>query len=148
MHSTLVYSFRTNKDVDLFRNAGIGVFEFGKLKEDLLIFCEMIKQIHPTRIIGISAVVGESRFETEAVNVFGKHGTVNMGGRDRYQLHVPTEKPFATSKKPTTSFCNWTMYKLSEVVEGSSANVTFLHYTKADLPLVLEYLQSASMHRV
>lgn len=38
MASTLIYSFRTNKYLDKFKDEGIEIFIFGKLKEDLIKF--------------------------------------------------------------------------------------------------------------
>ncbi len=141
MASTLVYTFRTNKHLDAFRKIGVDIFVFGKLNDDIIKFQKLVDDTQPTLIIGVAEVKGLSRFETLAVNVFGKNGRVNRNGKDSYKLYVPPQIDFPKSRKTTNSFCNWTMCRISELVDSKHTKVSFLHFSREDIPKVLDFLK-------
>lgn len=124
----ILYTFRTNKHTKKFKD----IFIFGKLKEDFKSFTELIQKKNPKLIIGLAEVKAKTRIESIAVNRFGKTGIINKAGKKLYKLHVPKDLPFPISKKPTTSFCNWTMYKISEL----GIPVTFIHFNVMDIKSV------------
>lgn len=140
MSTTLVYTFRTNKHVSVFKQVGIEVFVFGKLKQDLVTFQRLIHIVKPQSIIGLAEVKGRSVIETRAVNAFGRAGTIHKNGKAAYKLSVPKKRPFSLSKKPTRSFCNWTTYKICEFAESKSIRVHFIHYNPGDLPDVIYFI--------
>ena len=133
MSQIFTYTFRTNKHAKKFKD----IFIFGKLKEDFKSFTELIQKKNPKLIIGLAEAKTKTRIESVAVNRFGKAGIINKAGKKSYKLHVPKDLPFTISKKPTTSFCNWTMYKISQL----GAPVSFIHYNTADLPVILDMLK-------
>lgn len=143
MKSTLVYSFRTNKYLDKFKKEGIEVFVFGKLKEDLKKFQDLIEKLEPKFIIGLAEVKEQSRLETLAINSFGQKGKVNKAGKDSYSMHIPVEAPFPKSKRSSNSFCNWTMYKIAEIVNTKDTRFSFIHFNQDHLGKVLHFVKSA-----
>lgn len=143
MTSPLVYTFRTSKYREEFRKIGVEVFVFGKLHDDIIKFQKLIDPTKPKQIIGLAEIKSPSRFETLAINAFGKSGKVNRNGKESYVLYVPSNTDFSKSNKPTNSFCNWTMYKISELVDIKQTKVSFLHFNQKDIPKVFDYLKSA-----
>jgi hypothetical protein len=143
MKSTLVYSFRTNKHLDKFKEEGVEVFVFGKLKEDLIKFQILIDKLQPKRIIGLAEVKTQSRLETVAVNSFGRKGKVSKSGTDSYPMYTQGRLPFQKSKQPSNSFCNWTMYKIAEIVSTKNIRFSFVHFHRDDLEKVLYFVKSA-----
>lgn len=137
----LIYSFRTNKHLEKVSRAGIDVFVFGKLKEDLERFKEIIKTTKPKLIIGIAEVSSQSRFETKAVNHFGPKGTINRAGHEEFELFVPSETQFLRSTKVTKTFCNWTAYRISEAIQKTDTKLAFLHFNKNDIDTVIDFLK-------
>ncbi len=98
------------------------------MKEDFEKFTKLIQRKKPKLIIGLAEVKTKTRIESVAVNRFN-NGLINQAGKKLYKLHVPKDLPFPVSKKPTTSFCNWTMYKISQL----GIPLTFIHFNKKDL---------------
>jgi hypothetical protein len=136
----VVYSFRTNKFLSQLRATGFDVFVFGKLKDDLVRFQQLVEDAKPSRIVGIAVVKTRSRFETRAVNRFGRRGKVSPAGKASYLLYVPPESMFPRSRRATTSFCNWTAYKTSEFAEPKGIKVSFLHFNDNDISAVIDFL--------
>lgn len=144
MNSSPIYTFRTNKYVDEFKRADIDVFVFGKLKEDLVTFAELIQKAQPRQIVGLAKVRTSSKLETLAINAFGRDRKVNKTGKDRYSLHTPSGIDFKKSKKPTKSFCNWTMYKIGEMAAPKHIKNSFVYFNKRDFPKVLDFTKTIS----
>ncbi|MES2623377.1 MAG: hypothetical protein V4576_03130 [Patescibacteria group bacterium] len=143
---TLFYTFRTNKHIPIFTNEGICLFTFGKLKEDFKKFEALIEKEKPTYIIGIAEVKTKTRIELKAVNNFGKVGKVSKNGKDSYILYIPSESVFTISKGYITSFCNWAMYKISELTEGKDIKNSFVHFNESDIPQLITLLKKTSPH--
>lgn len=142
MNDILVYTFRTNKHLPVFKDAGIDIFIFSNLKKDLSNFQKLIKKLKPKNIVGFAEVKTRSRFETRAVNSFGQNGKVSRDGKDSYSLYVPQINIFPKSTAPTNSFCNWTMYKISEIVEYQSVNNFFIHFNQKDLDKMVNFIKN------
>jgi pyrrolidone-carboxylate peptidase len=143
MKSTLVYSFRTNKHLDEFKKEGIEVFVFGKLKEDLKKFQNLIERLEPKFIIGLAEIKTQSRLETLAINSFGQKGKVSKAGKDYYPMYTQEQVSFPKSKLPSNSFCNWTMYKIAEMVNAKNIKLSFVHFNQYDLGEVFNFVKSA-----
>ena len=140
-HPTLIYTFRTNKNIDTFAHKGINVFVFGKLTLDFKKFQELIHKTQPQFIIGIAEVETITRIETLTINKFGSKGLINKNGAEKYSLHTPKESLFPLSAQPTNSFCNWVMYKTAEAMHKTKVPTSFIHYNSSDLGTVIDYLQ-------
>ncbi len=143
MNSILVYSFRTNKHLERFKREGVDVFVFGRLKEDLNRFQELIEEINPKNIIGLAEVKNQSKLETLAINNFSQKGKVSKFGKDSYHLYTQMQIPFQKSKIPSNSFCNWTMYKISEIVSKKNIKFSFVHFNRDDLEKIIHFVKGA-----
>src|SRR5262249_8374210 len=110
-------------------------------KEDLLRFQRLVKQTKPKRIVGLAAGKAHTRFETKAVNIFGRRGKVSPTGKASYPLYIVPGSTFARSGRSTTSFCNWTAYKISEFVRPKEIKASFLHFNGADVQEVVSLLK-------
>ncbi|MEP7103382.1 MAG: hypothetical protein ABI721_01575 [Candidatus Dojkabacteria bacterium] len=97
---TLTYTFNSFKHKELLKKDFGNVFIFQKLKVDL----EKIK----------------------AINKFNQ-GKVNRVGKESYDLFIPNIK--IQHGIPSDSFCNWTMYKISEFLEENKLDIklSFIH---------------------
>lgn len=127
----LLYTFKSFKALDKLEKEFGKVFIFNKLKDDLEQFKQIIKAQHPKYIIGVAKPPRTfSKIETKAINRFNKN-KVNKLGKDSYDLFIPDwgYKSFT----PTNTFCNWTMYKLSELIEGTNSKLIFLHLHESDI---------------
>ena len=138
----LFYSFRTNKYLPEFKKSGFEVFVFGKLTEDLGKFKTLIKKNKPRYIIGLAAVKGKTCVEPVTVNRFGKKGQINKNGQDSYCLEIPPNNKFLISAQPSRSFCNWTMYKIKEIINNTETKLVFIHFNHKDLTAVLNFLKN------
>lgn len=138
MNKTLFYTFRTNKDLDFFKRSE-DFFVFGFLKKDIVKFQNIIEKSRPRFVLGIAKIRGRSRAESKTVTRFGANGVINKNGKDSYNLEIVSGTFFRTSKVPSTSFCNWTMYKIKEYVDASHINacVSFVHYNSVDRDTLL-----------
>lgn len=136
---TLFYTFRTNRFIEHFTDCGVDLFVFGPLKRDLGRFTELVEQLKPTHIVGLATVNGRSRWETVAANNFNGKNIV-ASGIGTYELSVPESTQFRLSKRTTSSFCNWTMYKIAELValKRLKSKVLFLHFNPAEVNNVID----------
>ncbi len=91
------------------------------------IFKKIIAERKPKIILGISGVVGKSRIETKAINKFN-NGTVSRNSREFYDLYCP-KIGIDKANRPSHSFCNWTMYKIAELLKHKKIDtkLAFLH---------------------
>jgi len=110
---------------------GINPFIFGPLKKDFEVFSKTILEVKPKYIIGFANISTKSHIESLTVNKFGKKGRILSDGADSYALYLPKRSQFAVSNKPTNSFCNWTMYKIAELIEKEKlkTKLIFVHVT-------------------
>lgn len=142
MKSTLVYSFRTNRHLDKFKEEGVQVFVFGKLKDDLKKFQNLIEELEPKFIVGLAETKAQSRLETIAINSFGQKGKVSKLGKYSYPIYTQPHMPFPKSKRASNSFCNWTMYKIAEMVNTKNIKFSFVHFNRNDLEKVLYFVKN------
>jgi hypothetical protein len=133
----LVYTFRTNPFKDKLKEIFPDIFIFDKLNEDFKIFSNKILKEKPDKILGI-AKSDISQSETKTINQFNNK-KIDKNGRENYNL-TPWSN-FDISKKPTTSFCNWTMYKIAKFIEDNNLNtkLSFVHLSKKDLDKLINF---------
>ena len=131
MSNMIVYTFRTFPEIEKLKKIFGEVFVFGKLKEDLEKFINIIETKKPKYILGVAKGNNVSQLEKYAINKFGKTGIIDKNGSELIELYVPKElkKDFKVSAKPTSSFCNWTMYKIgSYLLENKlKTKLMFVH---------------------
>jgi hypothetical protein len=135
----LLYTFRTNPCLSLFKDAGLSVHVLSSLRRDLQNFLLQVQDVQPQMILGIG-MADRTRFESQAVNVFHGRSCVRRGGRQRYDLCVPTDVPFPTARSVTTSFCNWSAYTCAEFCDERHIRVAFLHMNPADVSAVISVM--------
>lgn len=129
----LVYTFRTfpkkNELAEIFGS----VFVFGKLKEDLKSFTEIMEKEKPDLVLGIAADKN-SRIEPVALNRFNK-GKIAKEGVETIQLFIPKDIAFDLAQNPTRSFCNWTMYRIANHIKANNLNtkLTFIHVDPSEM---------------
>jgi hypothetical protein len=96
-------------------------------------------------IIGIAKGNRTSVFETHTVNNFnGKK--ILKDGKDDYSLDYPTTgyKSIKLNKGFTTSFCNWGMYRVQNILETNDLEIKhiFIHIVEKDFEQFKEFLQT------
>lgn len=135
----IYYTFRTNKNITRIEESGESLFVFGNLKQDLQKFFNILSKSTIDSIVGLAEIKSVSRVESMAVNAFGKNKKICKSGPNSFALDLYKENIFKVSKSHTTSFCNWTMYKISEYIQNNKLLIkhSFIHYNKADIDKVL-----------
>ncbi len=146
MCKVIFYSFRTNKSLKEFQENKIPVFVFGSLKKDFEKFSKILEKDKPEVVLGFAAVKSKSRSESVTVNRFGRDRKINRDGQDYYNLESLTDGQFESAKVPTTSFCNWTIYKTKEFIKNKSLNtrVSFIHFNPKDTLELLDLCKNLS----
>lgn len=136
----LVYTFRTFPHLQeikyTFSNSEVLVI--GKIKQDLELLYSQILEKHPDLIFGVAlSNNSNSFFEPKAINQFNRKTKILKNGKDELSLYIPNinKSKFLTSTKPTTSFCNYTMYQLQNFLESTKLNIPFVfsHLRKEDI---------------
>lgn len=137
----LIYTFRSYPHTSALQSA----FIFGPLNQDFERLKDEIYARKPKYIIGIARTTDCSRIEPVTVNKFGKQKKIIVGGPDSYNLFLPSQDKFKTSDRFTTSFCNWTMYRISNFIEINKINskVVFIHLNDTDLPLLNDFIENS-----
>lgn len=132
----LIYTFRTFPHITQLEATFSDVFIFAKLKDDWTAFADLLAQ-NPEQVIGIALTKGPSREEPIAINKFN-HGKVIRDGKDQLGLYTPGIFPLA--KKPTHTFCNWTMYHVQHYIHQHAlqTSLSFIHVNTDDLALLDE----------
>jgi len=137
----LLYTFRTFPWAQELSELNIKLFIFGKLKEDLPRFLELVNKVRPDIIVGIAKSPNRvSLFESRAVNIFNKIKKVSHDGTERYALDFPSGglENIKVNNFYTDSFCNWTMYKIAE---STKSKQQFIHIAEKDLDCLQDYLR-------
>lgn len=133
----LVYSFRTFPFLKDLENSFGEIVVLGKLNTDLEKLKEIIVRDKPDIILGIAAAKNSSSQESTAINKF--HGTklINKSGVYTYPLNI-LNIDIKLRKTTTDSFCNWTMYKISEYILENNLKCknSFIHISPKDLDLL------------
>lgn len=108
-----------------------------KLKQDLESFFQLINKEKPDLILGIAlSQKKHSHLEPIAINKFNKNSNVIKSGAEKYKLYIPNETKFKINNKPTTTFCNYTMYQTAHFLKENQIKTpfTFIHIKKEDIP--------------
>jgi hypothetical protein len=137
--NSIIYTFRTFP-----YKAEVGAnFVFGNLKRDFDDF-KVLLDTEPENIVGVALTNGKSKIETRGVNRFGKTKTIVKDGVGEFSLHIPELKLFPVSGAYTTSFCNWTMYRISEFIFAKKlkTKLTFVHINKSDIPQLKDLIKN------
>ncbi|MGD9276612.1 MAG: hypothetical protein PVJ67_05550 [Candidatus Pacearchaeota archaeon] len=137
----IIYTFRTNPFREELNKNFKNLIVFGKLKEDLKKLRENLIREKPNFIIGC-AKANRSCIESIAINKFNNKN-VSKDGKEFYKLFVPKTNLFSISKKGTSSFCNWTMYKISEIIleDNLDTKVIFIHFKEEDFERLMKFLK-------
>ncbi|WKZ30305.1 MAG: hypothetical protein QY314_00850 [Candidatus Dojkabacteria bacterium] len=141
---TLFYTFRTFPTLLLssleLQNAP---FIFGNLKQDLINFQDSFTKHRPTQIIGF-AKGSYSRFETITINHFGRNKRVLATDIESYVLHFPHNGfgNIKLSRRPTNTFCNWTMFQIAHIAKPLNIPVQFIHIAPKDILDLKDFLKS------
>lgn len=130
----IAYTFRTFNKKDQLKNIFDNLFIFGKLRDDLQLFSEEILSLQPDYVIGVASAAS-SRIESVAVNQFNQNKKIDKNGQNIYPLFVPNNKLFRVSELVTTSFCNWTAYKISKLIVDKElkTQLILIHISDRDL---------------
>lgn len=140
MNNCLIYTFKNFPYKSALRHS---VFEFHRLKADLTIFEAEIQRLKPRIIIGVAKSFSSiSRFESKAVNIFNQSKKVDKLGVAEYSLNYPVNgfKAIGVSTSFTDSFCNWTIYRISQLLVDTESKLQFIHIAEPDLPDLENYL--------
>lgn len=134
----IVYTFRTFPWIDQLKKTYPDLQVFGSLKKDLKKLEEKINRSDSTKILIGVARGQQNRMEMEAVNNF-QDRKINRSGRQKYKLWVPKSCDFKRSLEPSNTFCNWTMYKISEFISGSNRRLAFFHVNELGLTRLISH---------
>ncbi len=129
----MIYTFRTVPYLDELLKFDDEIFVFKSLKSDFENFKIKSLSKKPKHILGIGNTKKESQLESKAVNIFNKSKQIEKRGKEEYNLFT-FESVFSVNNRYTTSFCNWTTYKISSFIEEKKIDtkVSFLHLNKSD----------------
>jgi hypothetical protein len=142
MKNILIYTFRTN----LYRNDLMKYFPnlviFGNLKEDLDSFKDKILREKPKFIVGF-ALSNPSCFEKLSINNFNNK-LIDKNEKESFELFIPESNLFDISSSVTSSFCNWTMYRVSNFIWEHNLNskLIFIHFKKDDFHKLIKFLET------
>lgn len=139
-----LYTFRTFPCKDQLQSIDNEIFIFGKLKEDLVRFVKIIQKEKPKYIIGVALSETDSKIESYAVNMFSELKKIQKDGPDRIDLYVPNTDLIKISPHHTTSFCNWTIYRIAHYVTHSNltSKLMFVHINSNDITKLRKLIQS------
>ncbi len=152
MTRLLVYTFRTFPHTeDLKREFG-DIFILGRLKEDLERFYDSILKEKPKMILGIALSNSDhSYFEPKTINCFNRNTKIIKNGKEELTLFVPKirETKFQISPKQTSSFCNYSMYRIKSFLEQEELTIPFLftHIKKEDIKRLKKNLIGRQSYR-
>jgi len=139
----LCYTFRTNKLI-INQFGSDQIFVFDKLKKDYDEFTKIILEKKPDYIVGmaINNNLKQSQFEKIVLNKFNNKKVSKYNLKNSYELNVFDELNFIVNKKGTTSFCNWTAFKIQEFIEEKKLKTKqiFLHLKTEDVNKLFNFL--------
>jgi pyrrolidone-carboxylate peptidase len=137
----LIYSFRTFPDIQKIKDFYGKVFIFEKLKENLKTFLKIIDKEKPDYILGLAINKNSSKLEKLTINKVNKGKVSKTNLKDKIELFIPKEI-FEINTIPTTSFCNWTMWKIGEYLLEKNLNtrLSFVHINLKDLDKIKVFL--------
>ena len=133
-HQPLIYTLPTfpyNSEVE--KILGISVFTLNKLSRDIDRLLEHIHSNQPRFILGLAQSHKRSTWEQYTINSFHKtKKVVNDSSATLYELYIPTNSLLPIRKKPTTTFCNYAMFRVQYFLQINNLNIphSFAHVTK------------------
>jgi len=138
MTKILIYTFRTFPYLEELKKVFPDVVVFGKLKEDIDSFCQKILNERPEFILGVAkSEYGYSVFEPKAVNKFGSDFKVLQEENEELKLFIPNlaDTSFMISSIITTTFCNYSMFKIKSFLDSQKLDVkfAFVHICEKDV---------------
>lgn len=118
-------------------------FVFGKLKADFEEFSNTIKN-DVDYIVGVALSEKETRIEPLAVNQFSGDKKIEKDGAEQIELFIPSFNKFHIAPKYTSSFCNWTIYKIANYIALNSlkTKLIFVHINKYDINKLNEFFDT------
>jgi hypothetical protein len=144
MVDILVYTFENFPYINELKGRFDNIFIFKKLKEDIDSFCKKIIEVKPQLILGVAKSKKYSYFEPLAINVFNRSKKVINHKNEEFFLYVPNLKQtnFLIRKKPITSFCNYSAYKIKNFLDENNLEIpfSFVHVNNKDLKYLPELL--------
>jgi pyrrolidone-carboxylate peptidase len=142
----IIYTFENFPFLAELQAFDSNVLVFHKLKQDIANLEELIDANPPDFILGIAASKRQTRFEPIAINQFNKNGVVLPGEPHRLELYVPPSIPpgFSVATIPTTTFCNWTMFRIQSLIiqKGLPTKFAFVHIKTKDMTKLNDLLAS------
>lgn len=141
----LIYTFRTFPFITTLEEEfdKLDITILHKLKNDLDLLSKEIVATKPDIIIGLAKSHSDkSFFEPVTINKFNKSNKVINGSEDLYKLFIPDliPKNFAISPNPSSTFCNYSMYKISHFLNENNINVkfSFIHISEEGIKQIKE----------
>lgn len=149
MSKILVYTFRTFPYIKELKNEFQEVIVLGKLKDDIDMLCTKIIELRPKFVLGIAkSNRKKSYFEPLTINKFNKSNQVIKHTNKDFFLYVPNlnETNFLITKNPTTSFCNYSMYKVQNFLDENNLEIhfSFTHINQEDINSLKQLFSDAS----
>jgi|GEM_PF-949912 len=138
MNEFIIYTFRTFPHKKELEKCFGTIFVLHNLKKDLITLTEKIKKEKPVYILGIAKSMGKySVIEHTAVNQFNRKGIIDKNGKRILSLSIPKDicDEFSLSKKITTSFCNYSMYKVQKFLDDKHLPIpfSFVHVSEKNI---------------
>jgi len=145
MKNILIYTFRTFPWQEELKSLSKEIFVFKNFKKDIHIFKKKIETGNYDLILGIAKANKKSVFETKGVNRF-KKGHIEKDGIENFPLYFPINgyESIDINHKYTTSFCNWSIYKVGDLIYKKNCNIKhmFIHILEDDISVLKGYLTS------
>lgn len=134
MKKILLYTFRTYPYIEELRNVYGEIFIFDKLKESFENFTEIVLENNIKLVIWVADRKWPSLMESISVNKFNRDKLISKQWKDKYDLHIK-DIWININKWFTTSFCNRTMYKISEFIDNNwlDSMLSFVHINLQDI---------------
>ena len=125
--STIAYTFRTSPSQNELKQIFPDIFILGKIKQDLDKLFNKILATSPKLIIGLADSKTHSKIESLTINKFNKK-KIDKNGKEGYLLDLSDNLDFNLSKKSSSSFCNYSMYKIKQFLEINNLNIPFMFF--------------------
>ncbi|MBN2015983.1 hypothetical protein JW766_04070 [Candidatus Dojkabacteria bacterium] len=141
----LAYTFYSAPFKEQLQDLFGDLFVLKKLTHDLPKLLSQVLEQKPDYLIGVAKFGYRSQYESVAINQFHKNKKVSKTGPFKYKLFIPKSKNsvIKVAQRPSDSFCNWTMYKISHLIqeEKLKTKLIFVHLNSKQLTLIKELLQ-------
>jgi len=140
--SSTVYTFRTFPKISALKKESPHLLIFDKLKSDIESFCDHLLKVKPGFIIGVATAKTKSVFEPIAINNIHSHKVI-ADAPEKLSLHIPNHSIFPVSSRPSSSFCNYSMFKIQYFINQHhlSSKLIFIHLNPKDIPSLPKILK-------